>query len=150
MPIRRRRLKMLDALGGVEMLYDMVAGGATVRGLCRELGISPPDFYAYLDLEPGRRALIEEARRVFAEELDVESQKLADEAVPEREQIQKTKLQIETRKHRAAMADRSRQEKGAEVNVSFGVEELHLTAVKSLRGEVVEADFEIEEEEEDG
>lgn len=150
--VTKAQRQVLEEIGE-PTIQEMVMNGSSVRDILTTLGVSSMAYYKWLDDVPGRRERITQARELYAEGLDAEAMEIADTVPPDRDEIQRAKLRIDARKHRAAMADRSRQASG-QVNVNLGIGELHLEAVRQVGGgddhpAAIEADYEIEGEDDE-
>lgn len=150
-PLSNRDANLLEMMGE-ETIARMVAEGSSVRELCAELGVSVSGYYKWLDQgETDRRELMARMRKVYAEGLDHEGKEIADNVRPVKDEVAKAKLQIDQRRHLAAMKDRTRQNRQDGAGTVVNIANLHLTAVKELEAEtkrdapVLEGEYEITE-----
>jgi hypothetical protein len=131
-PLIQAQCEDLEAIGE-ETLLDLVEGGMTLRTLFITFDIGRRSFYKWLDLEPNRRELFSQAREVYAEELDHEGLKIADDCKPDKDMVAVAKLRIEQRRHVALNADKGRRDKTPQGVTNISIGELHLTAVKEAQ-----------------
>lgn len=136
------RTHQATILERVEWIADEVAKGRTFKSVAQELGINYTTFMKVLATDKVRPVMAD-ARKARATVLMDETLAIADEVEPERDQIQKAKLRIETRQALARADDPERYapERSAGVTVNVNVGELHLDALRAARvpqGRVIE------------
>ena len=156
-PIKRAQMRLLDDIGE-ESIVAMIEDGTTLRQFFDAFSIHRRAWYAWLDSKDGRREAMEDARAVFAESLDAESMKIADECEPDRDEVAVAKLRIEARRFRADAVDKSRREKTPPPSTVINIANLHLDALRERMDvthalppieeddDVVEADWEEEDD----
>lgn len=113
--------RSIHHFGGEDSVWAAIGAGATVRGLCRMLGINPMTFYRWVERggEP-RREQFEQARRQQAQTLTDEMLEIADQSSPST--VQADKLRIDVRKWQASKLDPALwgQSKQAAVHIDLG------------------------------
>lgn len=136
--LKKRLIGEIDALGGPEWLQDYIAGGGTIADLSVKMGCSRTYLSRHLNAVPEYRAVIDEGRREYADQLAEESLQIADgmaEVVGiSREQVMVAKERIDVRKWMASVnnPDRFRHNPNAP-NVTINIGQLHLDALKKRR-----------------
>lgn len=136
--LKKRLIGEIDALGGPEWLQDYIAGGGTIADLSVKMGCSRTYLSRHLNAVPEYRAVIDEGRREYADQLAEESLQIADGMADvvgiSREQVMVAKERIDVRKWMASVnnPDRFRQNNnGPTVTINIG--QLHLDALKKRR-----------------
>lgn len=137
-PMARADIKLLDAVGGEELVSEMILEGGTTRSISKRLGISTSSYHAWVRSEPGRRERLNEVRALRAELLDQEGLEIADGlASPDRvqpltrEEIAAAKLRVDQRRHMAAQLDPERRGNRTQVDVNLTVGALMLEALQA-------------------
>jgi len=137
-PIERFVKKQIAEQGGWDRILERLASGETQVAICREFlnpktqqHISPGFFNRLLRADPKRRALAEAAMREGASVMvDIGLEKVND-VPPDKDAIQKARVQLDGYLRVAALRDRERfGESRQQVNVQVNVEGLHLNALR--------------------
>ena len=76
--LKKRLLGEIEDLGGPEWLQDYIAGGGTIADLSVKLGCSRTYLSRHLNAQPEYRAVIDDGRREYADQLAEESLQIAD------------------------------------------------------------------------
>src|SRR5437773_4710779 len=136
-PIERFIKKQIQDQGGWPRILERIASGESISHVSSTfqrpdgLPISFAFFSRLLHQDPAREAPLAEAKRLRAEAWADEALKVSDEAVPNRDDIAKAKLRIETRLRLASLADRAQYgESRQDVNVTVNVASLHVDALR--------------------
>jgi transposase-like protein len=96
--------RSIHNFGGEDSVWAAIGAGATVRGLCRTLGINPMTLYRWVERGGElRREKFEQARRQQAQTLMDEMLDIADQSSPGT--VQADKLRIDVRKWQASKLD---------------------------------------------
>ena len=77
--LKKRLFGEIEALGGVEWLQDYIAEGGTILDLATKLGCSRTYLSRHINAHPEYRAVINEGRREYADQLAEEALKIADD-----------------------------------------------------------------------
>jgi len=136
--LKKRLFGEIEALGGVEWLQDYIAEGGTILDLATKLGCSRTYLSRHINAHPEYRAVINEGRREYADQLAEEALAIADgmALLPtiNREQVAVGKERIDVRKWMASVnnPDRFRHNPNGP-NVTINIGQLHLDALKKRR-----------------
>jgi hypothetical protein len=143
-PIKNKLIADIAAMGdgersGDEVILDRIAGGETITGIARELGVSRPFLSGYLNRTPHGKAALKEAIAVRADAHAEKALQLADDVAENPNSIAKAREQIATRKWLAGVENPEKYgAKAATVNVTIGG--LHLDALRKVSAELAHPD----------
>lgn len=144
-PKRRAFLAKMAAIGGEELVLEMVANGQPLVSIAEELGTSRYLLWLFLNKGPAeRKHRYKEALKVGASVKAEEAQEIADNAnelTPGG--VQKAKLRSDVRRWLAGVYDRetfgSEAAQGGGGGNVFNIKELHLQALQQRGGPEVQA-----------
>src|SRR5437660_836229 len=136
-PIERFVKRQIQEQGGWPRILERIASGESISHVASTflrpdgVSISFAFFSRLLHQDPEREAPLAEAKRLRAEAWADEALKVSDETIPNRDDIAKAKLRIETRLRLASLADRTQYgESRQDVNVTVNVASLHVDALR--------------------
>jgi len=146
-PVLRNQLKYLEGLGpeGEEQVLSWIAEGSTVKQVATKLGFPPNSLtalYKWRDKTPVRKEAWHEAMRMRANTLADDTLEIADDALPDVDELRKAEIRIRVRQHLAAVGDPDRYGKNQQIKISGQVEHFHLTAVKEANAAIQAAAIE--------
>ena len=123
--------------GPLEVVYEWVAGGRTLRELSHDVSkkvgqfISPGVISLYTNSTPEGKQMMREARAIAAALLAEEALEIMDDADEDKNAIAKAKGQVELRTWLASRWNRKEYGNDqAQVNVNLNVGQLHLDALR--------------------
>ena len=131
MPFRRDLKLRIAKAGGWERVIERIADGETVAAIAREFKCSRSFFSRMLHEDEARSALAKAARVEAMDAWADEVKEIADNVPPERDHIQKAKLQIDSRLSLAAsFAPETYGKKADAPQVHLTINQLHIDALR--------------------
>ena len=131
-PIKKMMIANIQKMGGVEELIAMIAGGETIGSVAKKVGVSRPFLSGYLHSQPHWSAAVEQAKKARASAWADEALQIADGTPPDPNEINLSKMRIETRKWLAGIDNPEEYgSKGTKVEINIGT--LHLDALRKRR-----------------
>jgi hypothetical protein len=134
-PIEKKMWADIEEMGGVGIIIRRVADGDSLQKIANELGVSRSFLSWKINMLPGVKDRLAEARRSRAEKWADDALDIADNVDADPNQINKAKLRVETRKWLAGVDDPERfGTKQGQVHISIGG--LHLDALRRVQSEL--------------
>jgi hypothetical protein len=137
----KRLLADMAALGGVEYLTDYIGDGGTVQALANNLNCSRSFLSRVLNGNPEYRQALADGRKIGADKLADDALNIMDDLTDKpaltSADVQLAKERVHVRKWLAAMNDPDRFAEKKQADTIINIGELHLGALKKLRGEML-------------
>lgn len=136
-PKLRKLAADIEAAGGDDYIFDLIADGVPMKRIAEPFGVSRPMLYQWRDLQPHReerRARWEAAMKASAEAKLEEGEEILDECSGSTSpEVQLANSRANYKMKIAEMRDPDRfGKKAGEVNVNLNIGQLHLDALRQL------------------
>lgn len=126
--------KAIEEAGGWEKaVVERVANGESMQSIATDFGCSRVLLSRLVDADPEVRKAVAAARLLRAEKWADETLEIADSVLPDKDEVARAKVRIETRKWLAAVDDPERYGRTAQTQVNLSIGELHLNALRRMQ-----------------
>lgn len=130
-PLMRALKAQVERIGGLDVVFDRIAGGETITAIARELGVPRARLSGLLHSKPEWEQRLREAQKAAASAWAEEMLDIADHANPE--DVKVRQLQVEVRKWLAGSRDPDNYgDRGRQQALQISAGAIHVAVLQSL------------------